>query len=168
MIPTRRNGHTLLQSWNQLVPLRREMTGLLEQLDAATRGGTGMTWAPAASVREDADSISIELELPGVDPGAVDIALEDRVLTIAGEKGFERRDEQENWHVHERRFGRFERRFTLGRSVDPDQIEASYERGVLTVRLPKPEEARPRRIRISSRDAAAGVESGRDVGPAQP
>lgn len=161
MIPTRRNGLTTFQPWNDLFSLRREMTDLLENL-TPTPGNGSLMWAPPVSVREDAENVYVEVELPGVDPESVDIAMEDRVLTISGEKRAEQRDEQDSWHLIERRFGRFERSFTMGRAVDANQVEASYDLGVLTIRLPKPEEAKPRRIRISAHHA-----EGREIGAAQ-
>jgi HSP20 family protein len=120
-----------------------------------------MLWQPSINVREDQDAFHIEAELPGVNPDDVDISLEDRVLTISGEKRSDTSREEESYHVAERSYGRFERSFTLARSVDPDAIEARYDRGVLLVTIPKPEEQKPRRIQIRADAGQRPVESAR-------
>jgi HSP20 family protein len=165
MLPTRhRNGMTF-SPWNDLTGLRREMDQMLDSLGAfGGQAGTSV-WAPPVNVWEDEDSIRLEVELPGIDPDQVDIALEGQVLTVTGEKGGTRRDERENVHLVERRYGRFERSFTVPRGIDPERIEARYERGVLHLALPKPEESKPRRIRIRATEAPAGTQQeGREVG----
>ena len=149
MLPTlRRNGwaYSPLTDFNSL---RREMDQLMDSWTGARvpRGGS-LLWTPSINVREDADAFHIEAELPGVNPDDVEISLEDRVLTIAGEKRSQEVREGESFHVAERSYGRFERSFTLGRTVDADGIEARFDRGVLHVSIPKPEEQKPRRIQI--------------------
>ena len=108
------------------------------------------TAAPAVDVREDADAIEVHAELPGIRPEDVQVNFENGVLTIAGEKKQEVSEKNEgDWHLVERQYGRFERRFTLPRTVDAQRIDARFRDGVLRVRLPKAEEAKPRRIEIT-------------------
>jgi HSP20 family protein len=111
-------------------------------------GAAAAAWVPAVDVFEDADAIRIVAEVPGVSPDAVKISHENNVLTIQGtkpqttEKGSERR------YHYERAYGAFARSFTLPATVDPSAIKATYEHGVLTVTLPKVEQARPRQIQV--------------------
>ena len=107
-------------------------------------------WAPAVDVRETADEIEVDVELPGLNPADVDARVENGVLTVSGEKKAEIEEGKEgsDYHLVERRYGRFERSFTLPRSVQADRVEASFTNGVLQVRLPKTEAAKPRRIEI--------------------
>jgi HSP20 family protein len=161
MIPTMRRDGAAVGGWGDAMRLRRDMNDLLDSF--GWRGtGENAIWAPPVNVREDGSSVYVEMEVPGVDPDAVEISIEDRLLRIAGEKRQEVERESETFHVLERRYGRFERSFTLGRAVDPEAIEASYDAGVLTVRLPKPEEARPRRIQVKA-GAGNGGGAGRQI-----
>lgn len=149
MLPTlRRNGMTY-SPLADLGSLRREMDQLMDSWAGlrVPRGGS-LLWQPSINVREDEDAFHIEAELPGVDPDDVDISLEDRMLTITGEKRSETTRDEESYHLAERSYGRFERSFTLARSVNPDAIQARFDRGVLFVTIPKPEEQKPRRIQI--------------------
>jgi len=98
--------------------------------------------------------VTISLDLPGVRPEDVKINLENQILTIRGEKQQVEEKKEERWHRYERSYGSFERSFTLPSTVDPDRIEATTENGVLTVRLPKSEKARPKEIPI--RTSAGG------------
>jgi HSP20 family protein len=121
------------------------------------QGGNILTasWVPPTDVSEDTDSIQISMELAGVDPNDVRISLENNILTIRGEKRQE--DEQDDDRVHriERIYGMFQRTFVLPNTVDADRIEARYENGVLTVRIPKSERARPREIPVTASQAGA-------------
>jgi HSP20 family protein len=124
---------------------------------------TSTLFAPT-DVSEDENALQITMELPGVDPDDVRLSLENNVLTIRGEKRQQFDENNERVHRFERVYGVFERTFVLPNSVDPDQIEARFENGVLVVRIPKAERARPREIRVSSSGAqrvGAGKESQR-------
>jgi len=105
-------------------------------------------WTPNVDVREDKDHLTITLDVPGVAPENVKISLENQVLTVAGEKHQASEQKDERWHRWERHYGRFERSFTLPSTVDAERIEATTDNGVLTVRLPKVEKARPREIQV--------------------
>jgi HSP20 family protein len=110
---------------------------------------TSTLFAPT-DVSEDENALQITMELPGVDPEDVRLSLENNVLTIRGEKKQQFDENNERVHRFERVYGVFERTFALPNTVDPDKIEARFENGVLVVRIPKAERARPREIRVSS------------------
>jgi HSP20 family protein len=115
-----------------------------------TASGGGLMRAPLTDVVENEREIRVVAEVPGMKAEDLDLDLENNVLTIRGEKREERNeaDEQGTYHLAERRYGQFSRSFVLPRDVDADAIEASFEDGVLTVRIPKSERARRRRIEI--------------------
>ncbi|MGG5886358.1 Hsp20/alpha crystallin family protein [Falsiroseomonas sp. HC035] len=104
--------------------------------------------APAIDVVETEKEFRIKAELPGLDASNVELALSDDVLTIKGEKKDEREEKTENYHRAERRFGSFRRSFQLPRGVDRERIEASFDKGVLTVTLPRSAEATAQQRRI--------------------
>jgi HSP20 family protein len=106
------------------------------------------SWVPPVDVLEEKDSIRIMAELPGVKPEDVKISLEGNVLTIHGTKQQIAEEQTERVHRYERSYGAFERTFTLPATVDAANIKAGYENGVLTVTLPKVEQAKPRQIEV--------------------
>jgi HSP20 family protein len=105
-------------------------------------------WVPPVDVFEDKDTVQIMAELPGVRSEDVKISLENNVLTIRGEKRQHAEEKTDRVHRYERCYGVFERAFTVPSTVDADHIKASYDLGVLTVRLPKQERAKPRQIEV--------------------
>ncbi|HET7585961.1 MAG TPA: Hsp20/alpha crystallin family protein [Gemmatimonadaceae bacterium] len=133
-------------SFAPLFGLRREMDRLFQ--DAL--GGATTTWTPAVDVREDQNAVSLDVELPGIDPENVDVNVDNGVLTIRGEKRAEREEgkEGEQYHLVERSYGSFTRSFQLPQGVDEDQIDANFHDGVLTVRIPKTALPQPRKIQI--------------------
>jgi len=107
-------------------------------------------WIPPVDIREDAEGLTLLVDLPGLSKGDVQITLENNVLTIAGERKFQRDEtKNESFHRLERHYGAFSRSFTLASTVRTDKVEASFQDGVLTVHLPKQEESKPRRISIT-------------------
>jgi HSP20 family protein len=117
---------------------------------------TSTLFAPT-DVSEDENALQITMELPGVDPDDVRLSLENNVLTIRGEKKQQFDENNERVHRFERVYGVFERTFVLPNTVDPDSIEARFENGVLIVRIPKAERARPREIRVSSSSSGSSA-----------
>ena len=113
-------------------------------------GALTSAWVPACDVCEDANSVTMSVELPGVRPEDVKLTVENNVLTVRGEKKQEKRAEQDQMHRYERSYGSFERAFSLPSSVDPEHIEARYENGILEITIPKAERARPREIPVSA------------------
>jgi HSP20 family protein len=111
-------------------------------------------WGPAANLRESEEEYVLSAELPGMNAKDVEIDVQDNVLTMSGEKKTESEKETEkngHWHLLERTEGRFERSFSLPRSVNPEGIRAEFENGVLTVHLPKRAESKGRRVMIAQK-----------------
>jgi HSP20 family protein len=165
-----RNPMTPFRPGGGMVPgdpvlsLHREMNRLFDDvfrgagLPAATgsQGQGGGTFVNASmNVSETDKEIRITAELPGVTEQDIDVSLEDDMLTIRGEKKFERTDDKENFHFVERSYGTFQRSLRLPFSIDSEQVQASFENGVLTVTLPKTgRQERSRRIQVQGRGAA--------------
>lgn len=105
-------------------------------------------WAPAVDIAEQDDQYVVKIELPGVNKDDVKITLESNILTIRGEKKQEKENKEDNYHKMERSYGSFQRSFTLPATVKSDKIDASFKDGILTVSLPKAEEAKPKQIDI--------------------
>jgi HSP20 family protein len=112
-------------------------------------GGTLRRWMPAMDLLESGDHFVLRADLPGLSEGDVKIELEDSTLTIAGERKADHESEDEGYYRVERAFGSFQRSLTLPKGVDPEAVTASFDRGVLEVRIPKPEARKPRRIEIA-------------------
>ncbi len=117
-------------------------TGLNVLQDKAT------SLRPAIDVEETADALQITVEVPGLEKDAVDVSLEDGQLTISGEKKETSERDEANYHVRERRYGRFQRTLTLPSSVDTTKADARYENGLLVITLPKSDEVKPRRLEV--------------------
>ncbi len=134
-----------------------EMNRLAREMDSLFGGVSGSNdlWSPPVDVEETSDELVLTAELPGMKHEDIDIELEDGVLTIQGEKKEERKEEGTQGLLYERRWGSFSRKFTLPRAVDANGITANYENGILEIHVPKAEEAKGRKIEISS--------GGRDV-----
>jgi HSP20 family protein len=110
-------------------------------------------WVPPMDLVEAEDHFVLKADLPGLTDGDVKIEVQDGSLTISGERKAEHEQYERGWYRIERAFGSFNRALTLPDGVDPDGIEASFSNGVLQLRIPKPEERKPRRIEISSASA---------------
>lgn len=110
------------------------------------------TWLPAVDLEETADEVTLVAELPGMLEKDIHVEIENNILTVRGEKREEREqgDEKHRHHVWERRYGNFQRAFTLPRSVQADSIQAVFDNGILTVRMPKAPNAKSRSIEIAS------------------
>ncbi len=149
-------------SGDPFLSLHREMNRLFDDvfrstsLPAATgsqgQGDLGNFVNASMNVSETDKEIRITAELPGVSEQDIDVSLDNDMLTIRGEKKFERKDEKENFHFVERSYGTFQRSLRLPFPVDPGQVQANFENGVLTVVLPKAEQQqRSRRIQVQGR-----------------
>jgi len=106
------------------------------------------TWAPPVDVAEDTEKIHVKVEVPGMDEKDLRVNFEDGLLTVSGERQFERKEDR-NYHRIERAYGSFVRTFSLPRTVDAGAIVASYRNGVLEIEIPKKEEAKPKQIQIN-------------------
>ena len=115
----------------------------LGRLPGLSREGWGGFTSPSTDLKETDKEFLVEAELPGMDENDVSVTLTNGVLTIRGEKKSEREEKKENYRLMERSYGSFHRSFQLGDAVDPDNVKASFEKGVLRVALPKrPESAK--------------------------
>jgi HSP20 family protein len=123
-----------------------------------------LSWSPLLDVAETGDEYLVKASLPGIEPGDLEITYTNNVLTIKGETQDEREVEEQRYHLRERRSGSFSRSISLPSTVDADHIQASYTAGVLTLHLPKLEEARPRRIQVRSGESPRMIEGrSRDI-----
>jgi HSP20 family protein len=138
--------------------LRRELDRIFEDAFGSREGGV---WAPAVDIRETDREIALTVELPGIKPDNVDVSVDNGVLSIRGEKREERTEGEEGrYHLLERRRGAFFRSFVLPQGVDEEQIDANFEHGLLTVRIPKAALPQPRRIQIGGQEVRGGQEAG--------
>ena len=112
-------------------------------------------WAPSVDIYENKDQIVLEAELPGMKQEEVDLAIENNVITLRGERKFEKTDETDNYHRVERSYGSFTRSFTLPQTVSAEGATAEYSNGVLRVTLPKREETKARRIEVKGTDTGS-------------
>jgi HSP20 family protein len=138
----------------ELNAIQNEMNRLFNAFvdpSAPTGRGNGTTrrWLPPMDLVETADHYVLRADLPGLSDGDVNVQLEDNLLTISGERKAEREDQQEGYYRLERGFGSFSRSLTLPDGVDPDGIQAHFDRGVLEIRVPKPEQKKPKTVQIT-------------------
>ena len=115
----------------------------------AGNGGSFRRWIPAMDLVETENDFVLKADLPGLGDGDVKIEVEDNVLTISGERKSEREERKDGYYRVERASGSFRRSLTLPEGVDPESVEANFERGVLEVRIPKPEARKPHKVEIS-------------------
>ena len=106
-------------------------------------------WAPAVDIYETEHELVVKADLPDVDPKDLDIRVENNILTIRGERKFEKKVNEENYLRIERSYGSFARSFTLANTVNSEAIKADYQNGVLTLTVPKREEAKPKQIKVN-------------------
>jgi HSP20 family protein len=153
----------------ELQTLQQEMNRLFGSFfDTPTGNGGSLAarqWIPAMDLVEEDEHYVLHADLPGVAEDDVKVELEDNVLTVSGERRSERNESREGYRRVERASGQFSRSLTLPEGVDPDKIEARIEKGVLELRIPKPEQRKPRRVAISVGDRPATIDSGE--GPAE-
>ena len=131
-----------------LATLTAEVDRLMKDIASPQAGWTGYGTCPAADVAESQAAFLISLDMPGHDPKAIELQVENDVLTVKSERKWTSPAEGTEVHRTERAYGTFFRSFTLPKSVEAGKVEAKYENGVLNVTLPKREEARPRTISV--------------------
>jgi HSP20 family protein len=135
-----RGQSTLQDQINRLFNDAFERTGQESNLTA---------WAPAVDIHENEHELVVKADLPGVDAKDLDIRVENNILTIRGERRFEKKVDEDSYLRVERAYGSFSRSFSLANSVNPDGIKADYQNGVLTLNVPKREEAKPKQIKVT-------------------
>jgi HSP20 family protein len=153
-------------SSRELSSLQAEMNRLFQSFfDTPTSGSGGggngglRRWHPPMDLVETDGHFVLRADLPGVDENDVKVELEDNVLTISGERRHEQEVKKGGYYRIERASGAFARTLTLPEGVDADTVQASFDKGVLEVRIPKPAERQPRRVAISVGDAPATIEA---------
>jgi HSP20 family protein len=137
----------------ELSSLQGEMNRLFntvfDQPAGGSNGATLRRWMPAMDLVETDEHFVLRADLPGLTEDDIKIELEDGTLTVSGERKAEHESRNEGFYRVERAFGTFSRSLTLPKGVDGEAVTASFDRGVLEVRIPKPEERKPRRIEIA-------------------
>ena len=145
---------TVLTRWDPF----REFTTLQDRMNRLFQDSYGnqgreealatSSFAPAVDVYEDEHKITLKIEVPGIDEKDIDIRVENNLLTVHGERKFEKEEKEENYRRVERQYGSFTRSFNLPNTVDAENISADYDRGVLKVQLAKKAEAKPKQIKV--------------------
>ena len=155
-----------MRTMNRLEQPFRGATTLQEQFNQMFGNGLPRTgeesnltpWAPAVDIFETEHELVVNADLPGVNPEDLDIRVENNIVTIRGERKFENKVNEENYLRVERAYGSFSRSFSLANSVNSEAIKADYQNGVLTLSIPKREEAKPKQIKVN-----LGTQSGSRV-----
>jgi HSP20 family protein len=132
----------------------RELTSLQGEMNRLfstffdDNGGSARRWAPPMDLVENEDQLVLKADLPGLSEDDVRVEVQNNVLTVSGDRNAEHEEKREGYYRMERSYGGFSRSVTLPEGIDSDRIEASFDKGVLEVRIPKPEERKPQRIAI--------------------
>jgi len=140
----------------ELSSLQTDMNRLFNAAFDTSPAGNGRArrWTPAMDLLETDEEFVLRADLPGMTESDVSVELEDNVLTVSGERKTEHEDKREGFYRMERSFGSFSRSLTLPKGIDPEAVSAQFDRGVLEVRIPKPEQRKPRKISIGAGDGA--------------
>jgi HSP20 family protein len=147
------------EPFRELAALQNEMGRWMSQVagvGSLPGNGQSSTWMPAVDVWETDKEIVLSFDLPGIPEDKIAVELEENVLTVSGERERIQEHSNDRFYRFERRYGSFSRSVTLPTGVNEDSIQADYSDGVLEVRVPKPEEQKPRRIQIGSQEAIEG------------
>jgi HSP20 family protein len=136
---------TMQDRMNRMKRLFRESFRPEDAEDALTT----TSFAPPVDIYEDEHTITLKLEVPGIDEKDIDVRVENNTLTVHGERKIEKEEKEENFRRVERQYGSFTRSFTLPSSVDTGQVSADYEKGVLKIKLAKKAEAKPKQIKVN-------------------
>jgi HSP20 family protein len=146
---------TILTRWDPF----REFTTLQDRMNRLFRDSFGpegreeslttSSFAPPVDVYEDGHNVTLKIEVPGIDEKDIDVRIENNTLTVHGERSFEKEEKEENYRRVERQYGSFTRSFTLPNTVDHDNVQANYEKGVLKIKLAKKAEAKPKQIKVN-------------------
>ncbi len=137
--------------FRDVVALQNRMNSLFRDFggDAGDSPLTTASFVPAVDIYEDAQKVTLKLEVPGIEEKDLDVRVEDHTLTVKGERKLEKEEKEENFHRIERRYGSFFRSFTLPPTVDTENVKASYNAGVLKLELKKKPEAQPKQIKVN-------------------
>ena len=144
---------TVLTRWDPF----REFTTLQDRMNRLFRDSYGegqealttSSFAPPVDVYEDEHNVTLKIEVPGIDEKDIDVRIENNLLTVHGERKFEKEEKEENFRRVERQYGSFTRSFTLPNTVDTESVKANYEKGILKIQLAKKAEAKPKQIKVN-------------------
>jgi HSP20 family protein len=139
--------------FRDLVSIRDELNRLFGRTydgEDPTRSIESGNWVPALDVYETPDKVVATVELPGIEPKDIEVAIEDSTLLVNGSREFSQQRDEQNFHRIERRYGTFSRAIRLPDTADAERVEARFDNGVLTIEGPKREEAKPRRIEVAT------------------
>jgi HSP20 family protein len=139
------------EPFRDLLTSQREYVRLLKEAFSPVSGETEVStraWAPPVDIYETEDAIVLKAELPGIDPKDVEVRVEDNTLYLKGERNYEKEVNEQNYHRIERSYGSFARSFSLPNSISAEKVKAEYKDGLLTLTMPKREEAKPKTIKI--------------------
>jgi HSP20 family protein len=146
---------TVLTRWDPIratATLQNRINRLLRESfnpEGAEEALTTTGFAPPVDVYEDEHNFTLKIEVPGVEEKDIDVRIENNTLIVHGERKFEKEEKEENYRRVERQYGSFSRSFTVPNSVDPGQVSAHYDKGVLKINLAKKAEAKPKQIKIN-------------------
>ena len=121
---------------------------------------TTASFAPPVDVYEDEHTVTLKIEVPGIDENDIDVRVENNILTVHGERKFEKEEKEENFRRVERQYGSFTRTFTLPSTVDSENVSAGYDKGILKIVLPKKAEAKPKQIKVNVGTPAVAATAG--------
>lgn len=151
--------------FRDVLALQNRMNSIFQEYNRNNQGeGDSLVTAafvPPVDIYEDEHKIVLKLEVPGMKESDLDIQIENNVLTVKGERKFEKEEKEENFHRIERRYGSFYRSFTIPNTVNPESVKASYDAGVLKVELEKRAEAKPKQIKVEVGSAPKPIEAGK-------
>ncbi len=137
--------------FRDLMSIQNELNRLFGRTYAGEAGsGTGGAWVPPLDIYETEDRFVVTLELPGIAAEDVDVSVEDSTLTVRGERKFYSEVDEDSFHRVERRYGQFVRSLSLPSTADAERIQASFDKGILTIEVPKAEQAKPRKITVKA------------------
>jgi HSP20 family protein len=132
----------------RLSDLRNELDRFFDDMAGAASSGSNVSWRPSADILETANRYEIHLDLPGFDRDDIQVTVNEGVLTVEGRRTVAADEDGRTFHLRERATGRFSRSFSLPTSVNPENVEARFDGGVLRIDLPKEERARTRRVEV--------------------
>ena len=139
------------EPFRDMVTAQRDFDRIFREAFSPQFGDTELStraWAPAVDIYETDNDIVLKAELPGVDPKDVEVRVEDNTLYLKGVRNYEKEVKEQNYHRIERSYGSFARSFSLPNSIDAEKVKAEYKDGLLTLTMPKREEAKPKTIKI--------------------
>ena len=135
--------------FREVAALQNRVNSLFRDFNDGESSLTTTNFIPAVDIYEDEKRIVLKLEVPGIPEKDLDVTVENNTLVVKGERKFEKEEKEENFHRIERRYGSFSRAFTLPTTVEPENIDAKYENGVLKLELKKKPEAQPKQIKVN-------------------